>query len=71
MGLAAHLDLSHHGTIGWPDNPRPTLDLLARRATAGAARPTGSSTPSGGPRRANSFGTGPGTQTIDKSKYDT
>lgn len=34
-----YLDVAHHGMIGWEDNLRPTLELLARAARASGSTP--------------------------------
>ncbi|PSL53596.1 cellulose 1,4-beta-cellobiosidase [Saccharothrix carnea] len=34
----SYLDITHHGNIGWDDNRKPTLGLLAKAATSGGSR---------------------------------
>ncbi|MFE9747390.1 glycoside hydrolase family 6 protein [Saccharothrix saharensis] len=34
----SYLDIGHHGEIGWDDNRKPTLELLAKAARSGGSR---------------------------------
>ncbi|MEV8440477.1 glycoside hydrolase family 6 protein [Actinosynnema sp. NPDC051121] len=34
----SYLDIGHHGSIGWDEDRKPTLDLLVKAATSGGSR---------------------------------